>query len=134
MKMNQQHNSYCGNSVISTSLRPKIGLLALTLELYETLAPGLRQQCEEGNKPVKQYDKFKYICNAVHKNPNMPITLACHAGAMYDYQEPNTKEDTPEGEEFNRKRDLDVLQILNVAPGCMLPARALFTTLIKGIS
>ena len=89
---------------------------------------------EEGKEPVKQYEKCKQIREAVHKNPNIPITLTCHAGALYDYQEPDVKEDTPEGEEFNRKRDLEVLQILDVAPGCTLPARTLFTTLIKGIS
>jgi L-arabinose isomerase len=31
----------------TTNLRPKVGLLALTLELYETLAPGLRQSRED---------------------------------------------------------------------------------------
>ena len=64
----------------------------------------------------------------------MPITLACHAGPLYAYQDSGTKEDTPESDEFNRKRDLDVLQILDLAPGCTLPARAIFSTLLKGVS
>jgi hypothetical protein len=88
----------------------------------------------EGKESVPQYEKCRPVRDAVSKNPDMPLTLACHAGALYDYQEPETNEDTPEGEEFNKKRDLDVLQILDMAPGCTLPARALFTTLLRGIN
>jgi hypothetical protein len=89
---------------------------------------------EEGKDSPKQYEKCKEIRDAVRKNPDRPITLACHAGALYAYQESGTKDDTPEGDEFNRKRDLDVLQILGLAPGCTLPARALFKTLLMGVS
>src|SRR5512135_2709090 len=32
---------------MAAQLRPKVGLLGLTLELYETLAPGLRGQREQ---------------------------------------------------------------------------------------
>lgn len=89
---------------------------------------------EEGEGSAKQYERSKQIRDALRKNPEMPITLNCHAGALYAYQDSGTEEDTPESEEFNRKRDLDVLQILDLAPGCTLPARAIFTTLLKGIS
>lgn len=89
---------------------------------------------EEGDASAKQYEKCRQIREAIRKNPNIPITLACSAGPLYSYQESGTEEDTPEGEEFNRKRDLDVLQILGLAPGCTLPARALFKTLLMGVS
>ena len=89
---------------------------------------------EEGKGSLKKYEKYKKIQDAVRKNPDIPITLVCNAGPLYTYQDSGTKEDTPEGEEFNRKRDLDVLQILDLALGCTLPARALFTTLLKGVS
>jgi uncharacterized protein YbjQ (UPF0145 family) len=89
---------------------------------------------EQRKEPVEQYEKCKQIRDAVRKNPDMPMTLACHAGDLYAYQESGTKDDTPESEEFNRKRDLDVLQILGMAPGCTLPARAFFKTFMMGVS
>ncbi len=83
---------------------------------------------------VDQYQRCQKIREAVRRNPDIPITLSCSAGALYSYQESGTAEDTPESEEFNRKRDLDVLQILSLPPGITLPARALFKTLLMGVS
>jgi hypothetical protein len=105
----------------------------LTLRPYQLLCT-ICSLGEEGKDPVRQYEKCKQIRDAVRKNPDVPVTLACHAGALYAYQDSGTCEDTPESEEFNRKRDLDVLQILGLAPGCTLPARALITTLLMGVS
>ncbi len=104
----------------------------LTLRPYQLLCT-VCSLGEEGNDPVKQYEKGKQIRDALRKNPDVPVTLACHAGALYSFQDSGTGEDTPESEEFNRKRDLDVLQILGLAPGCTLPARALFELLLKGL-
>jgi hypothetical protein len=89
---------------------------------------------EEGKDSEKRYEKYRKIKDIVRKNPDIPMTLVCHAGDLYNYQESGTKGDTTEGEEFNRKRDLDVLQILGLTPGCTLPARAIFATLLKGVS
>jgi hypothetical protein len=88
----------------------------------------------EPGDPAKQYEKCLQIREVLRKHPDTPVTLACHAGALYAYQDSGTQDDTPESEEFNRKRDLDVLQILGLAPGCTLPARALFKTLLMGVS
>ena len=99
----------------------------LTLRPYQLLCT-ICSLGEEGAEPVKQYEKCKQIRDAIHKNPDMPITFACHAGELYSFQDSGTNEDTPESEEFNRKRDLDILQILGLAPGCTLPARSLFKT------
>ena len=88
---------------------------------------------EESAEQAKQYEKYNHILNAVRKNPDMPITLACSAGDLYAYQDSGTDDDTPESDEFNRKRDLDILQILDLAPGSTLPARTLFSTLLKGV-
>jgi len=89
---------------------------------------------EQGGDSVPQYEKARELRDAIRKNPDRPITLVCSAGALFSYQESGTNEDTPESEEFNRKRDLDVLQVLGLAPGCTLPARALFKTLLMGLS
>jgi hypothetical protein len=105
----------------------------LTLRPYQLLCT-ICSLGEEGKGSAKQYEKCKQIRAAVRKDPDMPITLACHAGPLYAYQESGTSEDTPDGDEFNRKRDLDVLQILDQPPGCTLPARVIFTTLLKGVT
>ncbi len=105
----------------------------LTLRPYQLLCV-VCSLGEESSNSARQYAKCGEIRDAVRNNPDMPITLACHAGALYAYQDSGTTEDTPESEEFNRKRDLDVLQILGLAPGCTLPARALFKTLLMGVN
>lgn len=89
---------------------------------------------EEGTDPVKNYEKCAPIRELLRKNPDAPVTLTCHAGALYNYQESGTEDDTPESEEFNRKRDLEVLQVLGMSPGTTLPARAFFKTVFMGIS
>jgi hypothetical protein len=106
---------------------------SLTLRPYQLLCT-ICSLGAEGDDSGKQYEKGRQILSAVRKNPDIPITLACSAGALYAYQDSGTQGDTPEGEEFNRKRDLDVLQILGFAPGCTLPARAIFKTLLMGVS
>ena len=82
----------------------------------------------------KESGKTKAIREAVKAHPDMPITVACNAGDVYVYQDPGTKEDTPEGRDFNRKRDLDILQRLDLAPGSTLPARTLFMRVLKQIA
>jgi hypothetical protein len=89
---------------------------------------------EEGKEPVKQYEKCKKILETLRKNPDGPVTLTCRAGAMFDYQDSGTAEDTPESDEFNRLRDINVLQILDLELGCILPARILFRNVLSGIS
>lgn len=106
---------------------------SLTLRPYQLLCT-VCSLGEEGESSTEPYEKSRQIRDAVRKNPDLPVTLACSAGALYAYQDSGTNEDTPESEEFNRKRDLDVLQILGLAPGATLPARALFKTLLMGVS
>ncbi len=89
---------------------------------------------QEEKEATEQYEKANQTREILRRNPDIPLTLSCSAGALYAYQESGTSDDTPESEEFNRKRDLDVLQILGLAPGCTLPARAVFKTLFMGVS
>lgn len=53
---------------------------------------------------------------------------------MFTFQDPGTKDDTPEGAEFNRKRDLDILLRLNFTPGETTTARILFNRLLDMIT
>lgn len=66
---------------------------------------------------------------ALRENPDVPITLVCNAGDVYVWQDPGTAEDTPEGADYNRKRDLDILERLNWSPGITLPARVVFRSI-----
>ncbi|NLC57601.1 MAG: hypothetical protein GX774_12245 [Armatimonadetes bacterium] len=73
------------------------------------------------------------VRDAIRKDPDQPVRLVCNAGDVYAYQDPGPAGDTPEGAEFNRKRDLDILCRLDLAPGNVLPARALLLTLLHAI-
>lgn len=78
-------------------------------------------------------DPLKGVLEKIRENPDIPIQLRCNAGDVYVYQDPGTEGDTPEGAEFNRKRDLDILQRLDLAPGSILPARTLLFRVLKTI-
>ena len=65
--------------------------------------------------------------------PDAPMAVRCNAGDVYLYQDPGAAENMHGSEEFNRKRDLDILQRLNWAPGITLPARTAFLSLLSRI-
>jgi hypothetical protein len=67
----------------------------------------------------KDCDKIKQI----RENPDIPVTLVCNAGDIFAYQDPDTSEDNHGSFEFNRKRDLEILQRIDLPPGVILPAR-----------
>ena len=73
------------------------------------------------------------ILRSVRRNPDLPITLRCNVGDVFAYQDCGTADDTPEGAEFNVRRDLEVLHRLNLVPGCALPARVIFHRLFERI-
>jgi len=77
--------------------------------------------------------KTRTILDAVRKTPDMPITLRCSVGDVFAYQDIGRADDTPEGAEFNARRDLEILYKLNLAPGCTLPARIIFNRMLETI-
>jgi hypothetical protein len=76
--------------------------------------------CTIGEK--KMYDD-NFKINSIRKNPDIPVTLHCNAGDTFAYQDPGPADDTHGNAEFNRKRDLEILQRLDLPPGITLPAR-----------
>lgn len=60
---------------------------------------------------------------SIRKNPDIPVTLQCNAGDTFAYQDPGSADDIHGGAEFNRKRDLEILQRIDLPPGITLPAR-----------
>lgn len=73
------------------------------------------------------------ILKAVREQPDLPLTLACNAGEVFAFQDPGPARDTPEGAEFNIRRDLEILHKLNLFPGCTLPARIIFHRVLERI-
>ena len=79
-------------------------------------------------------ERIEEIRSAVMANPDRPLTVVCNAGDVYAYQDPGTGEDTAEGADYCRKRDLDILQRMNWPPGIILPARTAIMSLLKTIT
>lgn len=104
----------------------------LTIRPYQLLCTICSMGADDAESSP-HYAKAMAIREAIRRNPDVPVTLSCHAGALYSFQEADSSGDTPESAEYNEKRDLDVLQILGLPPGVTLPARALFGLLMKGL-
>lgn len=62
------------------------------------------------------------ILKAVRQDRKRPVALRCNVDTVYRYQNLGRAEDTSEGELFNAKRDLDILQKLGFVPGDTRPA------------
>lgn len=87
----------------------------------------------EQESPPKE-GKLGEVYEAIRETPDMPVTLCANAGDVYVYQDPGAAEDTPEGRDFNRKRDLDILQRMSWPPGITLPARTLLSCVLDKIT
>ena len=87
--------------------------------------------CRAGSSsPHPSQEAAAGLAAAIRQAPDLPLMLRCNAGGIYAYQDPGVAEDTPEGPEFNRKRDTDLLQWLDLPPGTILPARVLLKRLL----
>jgi len=77
--------------------------------------------------------RLNEILAAVRKDWKTPIRLRCSVDTVYRYQNPGTQEDTHEGELFNAKRDLDILQKVGLVPGDTRPAVDMFERLLANV-
>jgi len=68
---------------------------------------------------------LEQVLDTIQRAPDTPVMLRCNATGVFSWQTPGPADDSPEGADYNAKRDLDILRQLDLAPGCMLPARAL---------
>jgi hypothetical protein len=85
------------------------------------------------DNPAARDARVQALLEAIRDNPDVPVALRCNTDDEFAYQAVGTGDDTPEGAEFNRKRDLDTLQRLDLAPGTILPARLLLKRLFAAI-
>jgi hypothetical protein len=79
--------------------------------------------CSLGERGGPKEATLKKLAARIRGEPDLPLTLVCNAGDVYVFQDPGVAGDTPEGRDFNRKRDLDILQRMGWPPGVTLPAR-----------
>jgi len=79
-----------------------------------------------GDRAEARETKIKKLRDAIRKTPDRPLTLQCNVDEVFGYQDPGAADDTPEGTEFNLRRDLEILHKLNLFPGATLPARMIF--------
>ena len=77
--------------------------------------------------------RLNEILRAVRDNPAVPLRLRCNVTSTYAYQNPGAGADTPEGELFNVRRDLKILQRMGMAPGATHPAVEVFKRLLEGV-
>jgi len=77
--------------------------------------------------------KLKKIMGEIARNPDMPVTLVCNVSSSYSYQNPGKNDDTPEGELYNVKRDIDILQRMGLVPGTTMPVRFLMAKLLETV-
>ncbi|MEM1552907.1 MAG: hypothetical protein QXH03_09620 [Candidatus Bathyarchaeia archaeon] len=104
---------------------------ALTLRPYQLLC----MVCTLGEDPTgAKAGKLKPVIEQISRNPNTAITLRCNMREVFGFQTSGADEDTPEGSEFNKKRDLEILYRLQLPPGVTLPARILVNHLLGAIS
>ena len=84
--------------------------------------------CRIGEGRVKDLgdERLNRIFAAVQDDPKTPIRLCLNTESVYGYQNPGRGEDSPEGELFNVKRDLDIIQKLGLVPGDTRPAVDMF--------
>ena len=115
-------------SLRSIELRP-YQLLCLVCRLGERQSEaGRREPFEALNLEPFWHDKHAFldrVLDALRSEPDIPVVLRCNAGGVFAWQDPGPAHDSPEGREFNLKRDLDILRQLDLAPGATMPARSL---------
>ena len=104
------------------------GFKALEVRPYQLMCIVCR--LGEGQSDDLGNPRLTEILAAVRKDRKIPITLRCNVDTGYRYQNPGPEEDTAEGELFNAKRDLDVLQKLGLVPGDTRPALDMFERLL----
>jgi hypothetical protein len=101
------------NDKLVIDKRSKTGIILRPYQLLCTV-------CSIGEEEAAvNTEEFK----AIRENPDIPVTLDCNAGDIFSFQDPGDAGDAHGSAEFNRKRDLEILQRIDLSPGVTLPAR-----------
>lgn len=89
--------------------------------------------CRREEEPSALPPRLREIRDCLRADPHQPVMLRCNVDSAYRYQNPGHEDDTPEGELFNEKRDLDILQRMGLVPGAIRPAWELFQRLLETV-
>jgi hypothetical protein len=128
---------------ISNSALGSIGTLGVSVMIPACMGSGPKADESKGEQGLKAglalrpYRLLCAICSigewniegenskisSIRNNPDIPVTLHCNAGDTFTYQDPGPADDSHGNAEFNRKRDLEILQRVDLPPGVTLPAR-----------
>ncbi len=107
------------------------GLPALEVRPYQLMCVVCR--LGEGRTSDLGEPRLTEILQAVRADRKRPVALRCNVDTVYRYQNPGRAADTSEGQLFNAKRDLDILQKLGLVPGDARPAVDLFERLLAKV-
>ena len=92
--------------------------------------------CRLGRREGDRYQfeqRLDEIADAMRADPNLPLTLRCNVDTNYSFQNPGRQYDTPEGESFNDKRDLDIVHLLGLVPGSTRLALEIMSHILRDI-
>lgn len=81
--------------------------------------------CRLGKKDHTPYyfeEELDRLQNAIKADLNQPLALRCNVESTFSFQNPGKELDTPEGDLFNLRRDITILQRLGLTPGGVYPA------------
>ena len=120
-----------GSQQPDTAPQPSTEANMLEIRPYQLMCVVCR--IGEGQNEKLGDARLTEILAAVREDPKAPIRLCSNTESVYRYQNPGLAEDTPEGEMFNAKRDLDVFQKLGLVPGDARPAIDMFERLLVNV-
>lgn len=86
---------------------------------------------KRGFKNSKEDKKLKAILDKIIKNPERPIMLVCRVAGSYSYQNPQNIKNKKEL--FRKKQDFDILRLIGLFPGAIMPARFIIEKLFNSI-
>ncbi len=81
--------------------------------------------CHLGKRDNSDYyfeEELNNLQKAIKADLNQPLALCCNVESTFNFQNPGKELNTPEGELFNLRRDLTILQRLGLTPGGVYPA------------
>lgn len=92
--------------------------------------------CRLGRRDDSKYyfeSELDELQRAIKADLNQPLRLRCNVESTFAFQNPGQGLDTPEGDLFNLRRDLSILQRLGLTPGGVYPALDLIRLFVNDI-
>ena len=88
----------------------------------------------EGNTEYHFERHLDAIQKSIWDERDLPLRMVCNVESTFCFQNPGRAYDTPEGDLFNVRRDLTILQQLGLTPGAEYPATDLIRLMVREIT